>query len=133
LGYGPNPAGARVGAEQKRSVDCVRKCQEFVAAASLCALGACVTDSPPVEPAGGCSAQIIVTYAAPLTERARDALVADLERMTAVHLSYLRAVGPGVDVYAVTAESGCDDAFERVRGDPRVRTVDVDERRRPQA
>jgi hypothetical protein len=98
-----------------------------------CAAAACAQprdDGALAEP--GCSVRVIVTLqAAP-----NDALVADLARVSRAQLELVRTMTSNLHLFALTAagsESECTAAIERLRRDPRVDAVDIDQRREIQS
>jgi hypothetical protein len=63
------------------------------------------------------------------------ALLADLSRTSGARLELIRPMTANLNLIALEAQgddSECKAALERLRGDPRVRSVDVDARRRIQ-
>ena len=63
------------------------------------------------------------------------ALLADLSRVSGAHLELIRTMTSNLHLLALQAQGGdseCKAAMERLRGDPRVRSVDVDARRKIQ-
>jgi hypothetical protein len=87
-------------------------------------------------PGEGCQQQIMVTLAGTPDGEPGSKLVTDLAHTAAVELEYLRAVSPGTFVFSLTADgsdSGCRDALERLRHDPRIRSVEVDAPRKTHA
>lgn len=96
-----------------------------------CATAACAQPRAEVAPAAGCAARIIVT----LRPAPDDALVADLARVSGARLELVRTMTSNLHLFSLEArgaQSDCDAAVERLRRDPRVRAVDLDERRGPQ-
>jgi hypothetical protein len=82
-----------------------------------------------------CDARIIMTFNQTLDEAPNDAFVTDLAHAAKAHLTFLRIAGPNLYVFslvAAEADPGCRNALERLRRDPRIRSVDVDERRKAQ-
>jgi hypothetical protein len=75
-----------------------------------------------------CTIQVIVAL-----DAAPDAaLLADLSRVSGARLELIRTMTSNLHLLSLDAEgddSKCKAAMERLRGDPRVRSVDVDERR----
>jgi len=70
-----------------------------------------------------------------LTDAPDDKLLADLSRVSGARLELIREMAS--NLYLLTletqgADSECRAAMERLRGDPRVKSVDVDERRKIQ-
>ncbi len=64
-----------------------------------------------------------------------DALVADLDRVSGARLELLRTMTSNLHLFSLEAQGPqpeCDAAVERLRRDPRVRAVDLDERRQIQ-
>src|SRR5262245_4092089 len=105
-----------------------------VVAVALPFLGACVTDdaSSSAAAAQRCEVQIIMTYASVPTADPDATLIADLASKAQVELAYLRSIIAGTDVLTVKADdtdARCSHALERLRADPRVRSVSIDERR----
>lgn len=78
-----------------------------------------------------CSLRVIVAL-----DAAPDAaLLADLSRVSGARLELIRTMTSNLHLLALEAQgddSACMAAMERLRGDPRVRSVDVDARRRIQ-
>jgi hypothetical protein len=99
-------------------------------------LGACVTDEASSNASTAqvqrCEVRIILSYATvPVTEP-DVALIADIGSKAQVELSYLRSIVAGTDVLTMKADdpdAKCSHALERLRADPRVRLVSIDERR----
>jgi hypothetical protein len=63
------------------------------------------------------------------------ALLADLSRVSGARLELIRTMTSNLHLLALEAQgddSECNAAMERLRGDPRVRSVDVDSRRKIQ-
>jgi hypothetical protein len=62
-------------------------------------------------------------------------LVEELSRASGARLELVRAMTTNLHLFSLTAagtEAECLAAIERLRRDPRVRSVDVDQRRRAQ-
>lgn len=78
-----------------------------------------------------CTLQVIVAL-----DAAPDAaLLADLSRVSGARLELVRTMTSNLHLLALEAQgddSECKAAMERLRGDPRVRSVDVDSRRKIQ-
>jgi hypothetical protein len=82
-----------------------------------------------------CSSQIIVTFAAPLDGDPDDVLVTSLATTAGIQLAFLRSAGPGLYVFALAdreSDSSCHDSLQRLLRDPRVRSAEIDVRRKPQ-
>ena len=82
--------------------------------------------------ATGCELPVIVAFATPPD----DALLAALGRAAGVRLE--QAASLTTNIYSLTlradgADTVCRDAVQRLRADPRVRSVDLDERRQIKA
>ena len=99
-------------------------------------LGACVTeptsDSPEPIATTACSTQVIVALSESTDPEPDAALVADLADTANVRLTFLRSAGPGMHVFSLHAddpEPSCDSALDRLRRDPRVRSIELDEHR----
>jgi hypothetical protein len=78
-----------------------------------------------------CSLQVI----AALDVAPDDKLLADLSRASGARLTLVRTMTSNLHLLTLEAQgadSECRAAMERLRGDPRVRSVDVDARRRIQ-
>ena len=95
-----------------------------------CATAACVQPHDVAQAVpSDCSLQLIVALdAAP-----DDKLLADLSRVSGARLELIRTMTSNLYLLALEAQgadSECRAAMERLRGDPRVRSVDVDERRK---
>jgi hypothetical protein len=97
------------------------------------AAAACAQPRPDVPEAATstCSLQLIVAL-----DAAPDAaLLADLSRVSGARLQLIRTMTSNLHLLALEArgdDSECKAALERLRGDPRVRSVDVDQRRKIQ-
>jgi hypothetical protein len=75
-----------------------------------------------------CNLRVIVALDGEPTE----ALLGDLSRASGAKLELVRNMTTNLHLLALTAtgpESQCSAAMERLRADPRVRSVDVDQRR----
>jgi hypothetical protein len=78
-----------------------------------------------------CSLRVIVA----LDEAPDAALLADLSRVSGARLELIRTMTSNLHLLALEAQgddSECRAAMERLRSDPRVRSVDVDQRRKIQ-
>ncbi|HZF31455.1 MAG TPA: hypothetical protein VE907_20230 [Gammaproteobacteria bacterium] len=98
----------------------------------LAATTACAQQGARQTAEAGCALSVIVAFASPPD----DALLADLGRGAGVRLE--GATSLTTNIYSLTlradgAEAVCRDAVQRLRADPRVRSVDLDERRQIQA
>jgi hypothetical protein len=85
-------------------------------------------------PATGCASQIIVTFLQPPDGDPDDDFVSSLASTAGAQLVFLRSAGPGLYVFALTgpeSDAGCHEPLERLRRDPRVRSVEIDARRSP--
>jgi len=90
-------------------------------------------ERPAASAADPCETTIIASFFREQGSRPDERFVTDLAHAAAVHLTFLRSIGPHLYVFSVTApdaDPGCREALERLRHDPRVRSVDVDTRRR---
>jgi hypothetical protein len=68
-----------------------------------------------------------------LTDSPDDKLLADLSRVSGARLELIRTMTSNLHLLSLEAQgadSECRAAMERLRGDPRVRSVDIDERRK---
>jgi hypothetical protein len=98
-----------------------------------CAAAACVQPRAEVAQAATstCSLRIIVAL-----DTAPDAaLLADLSRVSGARLDLIRTMTSNLHLLALEAQGDdaeCMAAMGRLRADPRVRSVDVDERRKIQ-
>ena len=112
-----------------------------VAALSAVLLAACAApvDSPsgtaaaaPAS-AAGCTAQVIVGLSTPVEGEPDAILVDDLARTAGVNLAYVRSLSTSQHVFELSAKNpDCGDAIDRLRADPRIASVDLDSRRKPQ-
>ena len=115
-----------------------------IAALSGALLAACAApvdappDAPSEAPAAGataCTTQVIVGLATPVDGEPDAALVDALEGAARLRLTYLRAVSRSLHVFELSADDAdpdCGGALDRLRADPRIRSVDPDRRRVPQ-
>ncbi len=79
--------------------------------------------------------RVIVTFTQNLGERPADSVVTEISRATNVTLVFVRTAGPGLYVFQLDAgatDEDCHLALARLRGDVRVRSVDIDQRRHVQ-
>ena len=96
-----------------------------------CATAACAQPRDDAGEPGGCSVQAIVA----LQVDPVPSLVADLDRASGARLELVRTMTPNLHLFSLTApgaEAECVAAIERLRRDPRVRSVDIDQRRQIQ-
>jgi hypothetical protein len=97
-----------------------------------CAAAACVQPREVAQAApSDCRLQLIVA----LDATPDDKLLADLSRVSGARLELIRTMTLNLYLLALEAQgadSECRAAMERLRGDPRVRSVDVDARRKIQ-
>ena len=101
-----------------------------LAATAACALCGCRERNghAALADAEECSVRVIVGFATAVD----DALLADLERTNAFDLEPLEPISNDLRAYtlrAAAANDGCAAAIDRLRGDERVRSVDLDSRR----
>jgi hypothetical protein len=78
-----------------------------------------------------CSLNVIVA----LNDAPDDKLLADLSRVSGARLELIRTMPSNLHLLSLEAQgadSECRAAMERLRGDPRVRSADVDARRKIQ-
>ncbi len=83
----------------------------------------------------GCHVRVIVAFASPQGAPPDAHFVTNLAHATAVQLTFLRSIGPGLDLFALSSserDPSCRNALARLRHDRRVRSADVDQRRRVQ-
>jgi len=83
-----------------------------------------------------CHSQIIVRLAHGQGSSPDRHFVTQLARATDVHLTFLRALGAGLYSFALSSadrDPGCRRALERLSRDPRVRSAEIDMRRRAQS
>ena len=96
-----------------------------------CATAACAQPRSDARDPAGCSVQAIVA----LQLDPVPALVADLGRASGARLELVRTMTSDLHLFSLTApgaEAECMAAIERLRRDPRVRSVDVDQLRQIQ-
>lgn len=104
-----------------------------IAAALLSACAGCGPAQSVAEQRGGsCEARVILIPSQSMQAPPDDSFVTSLARAAQVRLTFLRSVGPDVLVFSLAAEGddpGCAKALERLEGDPRVRSVEIDAKR----
>lgn len=107
-----------------------------VSATLLCALIAGIGPRRvlPAEPAPSpdCRARIILGLQTPAPPPLDASWVHDLAATSGVELHYLRAISSRLYLFRMTAPNaagGCTAAIERLRADPRLRSVEIDQRR----
>lgn len=85
-------------------------------------------DAPDV----ACHARIILALVQAMPPPPDDKWVHDLAAANGVELRYVRAITPSLYVFrmiAVNSTGGCEAAIERLRGDARLRSAQIDWRR----
>lgn len=110
-----------------------RRARTVLTLALGCAAGACVQPRAEVAQAAPSTCMLNVIVALDAVPDA--ALLADLSRVSGAHLVLIRTMTSNLHLLALEApgdDSECKAAMERLRGDPRVRSVDVDSRRKIQ-
>ena len=96
-----------------------------------CATVACAQPRSDSREPAGCSVQAIVA----LQPAPTPALVEELSRASGARLELVRTMTSNLHLFSLTAagaEAECAAAIERLRRDPRVRSVDLDQRRQAQ-
>lgn len=84
-------------------------------------------------PSADCQARIILGLKTPAPPPPDDSWVRELAAASGVQLQYLRAISSGLYLFRMTAPSaagGCTAAIERLRADPRLRSAQIDQRRK---
>jgi hypothetical protein len=97
-----------------------------------CAAAACAQPRDEAFASPSCSLRVIVT----LESSPDDALIADLGRASRARLELVRTMTSNLHLFTLAAdgpEQECAAAIERLRRDPRVRAVDLDQRRQIQS
>jgi hypothetical protein len=82
---------------------------------------------------GSCDARILVQLVAGLRAVPDTAWVQDLSAAAGVRLRYLRLLTPHLFILRLRDDrdgAGCEQALERLRRDPRVRSAELDKRRK---
>ncbi|HEY4211031.1 MAG TPA: hypothetical protein VGM84_06105 [Steroidobacteraceae bacterium] len=101
---------------------------ELICCASL---AACRAD-PAAQPSDACRTQVIVVFASPVQTPPDPDFVKAVATASHVHLSYVRSINPELHVFVATsaeADRDCSRSLARLRGDARIRSVDIDQRR----
>jgi hypothetical protein len=83
-------------------------------------------------PAAGCQVRVILGLVKAMPPPPDDAWVKELAAANGVELRYLRAITPRLYVFRMTAagaDGACDAAIARLRGDARLRSAQIDQRR----
>ncbi len=96
-----------------------------------CTTAACAQPRSDAREAAGCSVQAIVA----LQVEPVPSVVADLGRASGARLELVRSMTTNLHLFSLAApgaEADCVAAIERLRRDPRVRSVDLDQRRQIQ-
>ncbi len=94
-------------------------------------LAACRAD-PIAQLPDACRIQVIVAFAGAAPTAPDPNFVEAVATASHVHLTYVRSVNPELHVFAVTsadADRDCSRSLARLRGDARIRSVDIDQRR----
>ena len=84
-------------------------------------------------PTAACHARIILGLVQARPPPPDDTWVQDLAAASGVELQYLRAITPTLYVFRISVASsagGCAAAIERLRRDPRLRSAEIDQRRK---
>ena len=93
---------------------------------------ACAGPRPPA----GCSLRVIIAFSQDFQSAPDPAFVRDVARAARVELTYVRSITPALHVFTLAAadggEAGCEKALARLRSEPRVRSADIDARRKLQ-
>lgn len=87
----------------------------------------------PAASAGRCTLQVIMSLTDADPVRPGAAAVTRLARASQVQLRFVREIQPHLYVYRLSANGGdvdCTRGLERLRRDVRVRSIDIDTRRR---
>jgi len=82
-----------------------------------------------------CHSRIVVSFSRAESARPDPGFVTQLARTARVHLTFLRALGPGLYSFLLTStdhDPSCRRALERLKRDARVRSAEIDMRRRAQ-
>jgi hypothetical protein len=106
-------------------------CQHLLLVAVGCAAAACAQPRGAAREPTDCSVQVIVA----LRSAPEESVVADLGRASGARLELVRTMTSNLHLFSLTAPGSaeeCTAAIERLRRDARVRSVDLDERRRIQ-
>jgi hypothetical protein len=96
----------------------------------VCGLGADMAQ------AGACNARIILGLAQAMQPPPSDQWVQNLATANSVELHYLRAITPELYLFRLSAPAaagGCGAVIARLRLDSRLRSVDLDQRRKHDA
>jgi hypothetical protein len=83
-------------------------------------------------PAAGCRVRVILGLVEAMPPPPDDAWVQELAAANGVQLRFLRAITPRLYVFRMTAagaDGACDAAMARLRGDSRLRSAQIDQRR----
>lgn len=105
------------------------------------ALVACASRSGPGTSAddttADCTLRVIASFSESGVQHPPDAaFLQGLARDAGVQLTYVRSLTPDLHLLVLSADDAddpdCERALERLRSDPRVRSVDIDQRRQPQ-
>jgi hypothetical protein len=87
-------------------------------------------------PASVCHTRVILGLVQAMAPPPHDAWVEDLAAASGVELRFVRAITPSLYVFQMTAATsagGCAAAIERLRGDARLRSAQLDQRRKHEA
>ncbi len=94
-------------------------------------LAACRAD-PIAQLPDACRTQVIVAFASPTQIPPDPHFVAAVATASRVQLTYVRSINADLHVFAVTSaetDQDCSRSLARLRGDARIRSVDIDQRR----
>ena len=120
----------RIGAEARRDRR-VGVLPRLALVGLTCATAACAQPRDVAGEPTDCSVQAIVA----LELDPVPSLIADLGRASGAQLELVRTMTSNLHLFSLTkqgAEAECMAAMERLRRDPRVRSVDIDQRRQIQ-
>ena len=117
----------------------LRSATRWAAVLGAIALAACAARmhaaDPSVAPADRCNSRVIISFSPGTRPMPDDNFVKDLSRAARIKLAFVSTITPNLHVFtlsAVEVDPACHDALERLRRDPRVRSVDLDARRKAQ-
>lgn len=97
-------------------------------------LGGCATGAGAGDPGGadaaaaGCTVDVIVQFAPYVAAPSSQAFVAELVQGSGYHLRYVRSLGTSHLLRLTGPDSTCDDGLAILRREPRVKSLDIDER-----
>lgn len=99
-----------------------------LAAVAVALLPGCTAATRPTAPAGGCTADVVAQFSPAIARPTSTAFLQSLVQGTGYDLRYLRTLGTSVLLRLSGPEPSCDAEIARLRRDPAVKGLEIDEK-----